>query len=84
VLSGFSILLLTLGAIPLFKLIKRSLRSPSAHTLWFIIFVIFFCAERIADEMTVISFVGFIGNLLGALCFRIGRARRGASESDEG
>ena len=26
--------------------------------------------------MTVIAFVGFIGNLLGALCFKISEVRR--------
>lgn len=70
-LSGFCVFLLTLASIPLFKLLKRSVSSISAHTVWFILFAVFFVASRIADEMTVISFVGFVTNLIGAALFRI-------------
>lgn len=72
-LSGFSVLLLTIAALPLFRLIKHSISKISAHTVWFIIFVIFFIASRIAEEMTVISFVGFLGNLAGAALFKLSR-----------
>lgn len=82
-LSGFSVLLLTLAALPLFRLIKHSVSKISAHTVWFIIFVIFFIASRIADEMTVISFVGFLGNLAGAALFRLARGC-GRREKDVG
>ena len=43
-ISGFCVLLLALAAVPLFRLIKRSVSSVSAHTLWFILFAIFFVA----------------------------------------
>ncbi len=71
IISGFSILLLALSALPLFKLWQRLLKSPSAHTVWFILFIIFFISSRIADEMTVISFVGFLGNLVGAIFVKL-------------
>ena len=32
-----------------------------------------FALSRIADQMTVISLVGFIGNLIGAIIFRIAK-----------
>ena len=44
--------------------------------MWLVSFLIFFCLSRIADEMTVISFVGFVGNLIGALFFHLGRRER--------
>ena len=59
-----------LCAVPLFKLVRRALSSPSAQMAWFAVFVIFFMLSRIADEMTVISFVGFVGNLVGAILFK--------------
>ncbi len=71
VISGFSLLLLVLAAAPLFNVIKRMLRTPSAPVLWFIIFIAFLMLSRIADEMTVISFVGLVSNLLGAVFFRL-------------
>lgn len=55
--------------------VRKALASPAAHTMWFIAFLIFFTMSKIADEMTVISFVGFLGNGAGAICFRL--ARRG-------
>ncbi len=72
-ISGFTVLLLALSFLPFYKSVKRLLRSASIYTLWLIAFLLFFCLSRIADEMTVICFVGFIGNLLGALCFRWAR-----------
>lgn len=72
-LSGTALLLLILASAPLFKLIKRALASPSVPLLWLVFFLLFFTLERIADEITVISFVGFISNSIGALIFKIAR-----------
>ena len=71
VLSGFALLLILLSLVPMFKTVKRFLSSPAAHTMWFIAFISFFILSNIADEMTVISFVGFIGNLIGAMFFKL-------------
>ena len=70
-LSGTTLLLLCLATVPLYKLISEKLRSPAAYTLWLIAFILFFLLSNIADEMVVISFTGFIGNLLGAITFKL-------------
>jgi hypothetical protein len=49
--------------------------------MWFLIFISFFLLSRIAREMTVISFVGFVTNLLGSVFFRIAR-KYGAKEGE--
>ena len=36
-------------------------------------FLLFLALSEIANQMTVTSLVGFIGNLLGALCFHLAR-----------
>ena len=72
VVSGFAVLLLVLCATPLFRLIKRFLSSPSAEKLWLVIFIIFFALSEIADEMTVISLVGLISNLISSIFFKLG------------
>ena len=79
--SGGVLILLLLAAVPIFKLVKKYLASPAAYILWLVLFLIFFMLSKIADEMTVISFVGFIGNLLGAVAFKL--ARRCGTEKDE-
>ena len=70
-LSGTALLLLCLAAIPLYKLITAHLRSPAAYTVWLIAFILFALLSNIAHEMVVISFTGFIGNLLGAVMFKL-------------
>ena len=82
VLSGFTLLLILLAFVPLFNTVKSALKSPSAYAMWFIVFLLFFMLSRIADEMTVISFVGFLGNLIGSLFFKAARRKR-TEEKDE-
>ena len=71
IVPGIAVLLLAAAALPLWKLIRRALSSLSSYTLWLIAFLLFLCLSKIADEMTVISFVGFVGNTAGAVLFRI-------------
>ena len=80
ILSGFSILLVGAALVPMYKHLGRILHSPSSHTMWFIIFAVFFLLSKIADEMTVISFVGFISNLIGSLIFKL--AKKFGTEAD--
>lgn len=73
VVSGFTALVLLLCALPLFRLIKKLLASPSVWVMWLIAFIVFFALSKIADEMVVISFVGFVSNVLGAILFRLAK-----------
>jgi len=72
-IAGGTALLLALCAIPLYKLLKRALESYSSYLIWLILFLLFLALSKIAAQMTVISLVGFIGNLLGAVCFHIAK-----------
>lgn len=80
--AGGALILLLLAALPVWRAVKACLHSYAVPTVWFISFALFFALSEIAEEMTVISFVGFIGNLIGALLFRA--ARRKGDERDEG
>ena len=75
-LSGISLFLILISAIPLFRMIKSVLRSPSAPIIWFLIFVLFFALSKIADDITVIAFVGFVSNLIGSLLFKFAKTLR--------
>lgn len=74
-IAGGGALVLVICAIPLYKLLRRALSGASAYMMWLIAFLIFFGLSRIATEMTVISLVGFISNLAGAILMRIGEGR---------
>ncbi len=80
-LSGMAVLLILLSATPIFNLVKTYFRTPSAPILWLVIFIVFFVLAKIADEMKVIAFAGFVGNVIGSLFFRL--AKRAGGDSDE-
>lgn len=82
-IAGGAAILLILCALPIYKLIKRMLTSYSSYFLWLVLFLLFFALSRIADQMTVISLVGFIGNLLGAICFFIAKRLNKIRKSEE-
>ena len=71
--------MIAISIVPLYKLIKKWIAGFSSYIMWLILFLIFFSLSRIAEQMTVIAFVGFVGNLLGAICFfiakRVGRRK---------
>ena len=74
-LSGLTLALLIIGAAPIFKYLKRILKSPSVYVIWLLIFILFVSLREIADEMVVISFVGFISNAIGAIIFKLGERK---------
>ena len=73
VLSGFAAFLLLLSALPLYRLVKRLLSSPSVWVMWLFTFILFYSMSKIVDEMIVISLVGTISNAVGAVLFRLAR-----------
>lgn len=83
VLSGLALILILASLLPVFRAFRRLLRSPAVYTLWLIAFLLFFALSRIAEDLTVICFVGFVGNLIGAVFFKIAR-RRGGGDGSEG
>ncbi len=76
-IAGGTALLLAICALPIFKLISKRLTSVSSYMIWLAVFLLFFAMSKIAEQMTVISFVGFISNLIGAAFFAAAR-RKGA------
>ena len=70
-ISGISLCIMLVCALPIFKMVKRTLRSPSAPLIWLMIFVLFFALSKIAEDITVIALIGFISNLIGAVLFKI-------------
>ena len=74
VVSGFGMLLLTLASVPIFRIIKERFKSPSAHVMWLVLFIIFFALSKIADQMIVISFIGFVSNFTASFIFRAARS----------
>ena len=77
VLAGGTLLLIALCALPFWRAIKAYLKSPSVWMLWLFGFLFFSLISGIVTEMQMICLFGFIGNLLGAICFLLARRRSG-------
>ena len=53
-----------------------SLWVHSTHVMWLVLFILFFALSKIADQMIVISFIGFISNFISSFIFRAARGDR--------
>ena len=71
VLSGFTVLILIICFYPTVRAVKKLLTSPSVFGVWLFLFIIFSLIKSIVFEITVISFVGMISNLLGSLIYKL-------------
>lgn len=71
--SGLCALLLILCAIPLFRFLKGKLGTPSLPMMWGVLFLLVRALGAIIGQVSVISFVGFVSNLIGSLFFRLSR-----------
>ena len=69
--SGLSVMLLMICAIPMIRHIKEFFKNPSAKLVWFIGLVLFWMLESIAHEMIIICAVGFISNCAGSILYKI-------------
>lgn len=72
-ISGMFIFLALISMVPLFRIIKEKLKSPSAWMIWLILFVLFFALESIVSEVKIIALVGFAANLIGSLIYKRGK-----------
>lgn len=79
-ISGFTVFLIVLCIYPILKAIKHVLRSPSVFMMWLFLFTVFMLIDSIAYEMTVISFVGTVSNLIGGILFKL--AKRGIKHEE--
>ena len=74
-ISGFSLLLLLVAAIPLRRGLKAALRrfleSPSAFTVWGVIWLGCELFGRIAVALADIALLATLSSLLGAFFFRL-------------
>lgn len=73
ILSGISLVLAAMALVPCFRYVKEAMRTASAPVMWLALFIVFLLLSKIANEITVIAFVGFVGNLVGAVFFRLAR-----------
>lgn len=82
--SGMFVILALLSAVPLFRIVKEKIKSPSAWMIWLILFVAFFALESIVSEVKIIALVGFCSNLVGAVIYKGGKKLIRKEYSEDG
>lgn len=76
VIPGVAVFFLCLAAIPIFRWIWRTLKTPACWMPWVVIWGILELIAPIYQQVRVIVFVGAVSNILGALLFKIGKGNR--------
>ena len=69
VLSASTLFLLSVAFTPLWRVILARLRSPASFVMWGIMTFLFISVKNLIDSLILISFAGFVGNLIGAVFF---------------
>ena len=70
IVSGLSVIMLVLCALPFKRQIAAYLQSPSAWVVWLCIFIFSSLLGKIICDIASISFVAFVSNFLGAFIFK--------------
>lgn len=68
--SGLSLILILISIIPLFRIIKEHIASPSITLIWIIVGVFCIAFKSIIDQILVISFVGALSSIAGTIVFK--------------
>lgn len=68
--SGLSLILILISIIPLFRIIKEHIASPSITLIWVIVCVFCIAFKAIIDQILVISFVGALSSIAGTIVFK--------------
>ena len=67
--SGLSLILILISIIPLFRIVKEHISSPSAPVVWLLVCLFCFAFKSIIDQILVISFVGAVSSVAGMFIF---------------
>lgn len=68
--SGLFLFFALLSIVPLIKLFKRFLQSPSSPLMWGLIYIFLTALNSIISEMIIIAFVGMVSNIIGTFIYR--------------
>lgn len=71
--SIMALLVLTLCAVPFWRVLRDALRSPSAWMMWLVLFLALSLLESLCTGLRVVALIGFPTSLLGAICFHFAK-----------
>ena len=72
---AISILCFCVSAVPLIRWLSQKIKTPAAWMIWSVMAAVLIVLMQVIEQMVVISVVGAIGNIIGAILWKI--ANRG-------
>ena len=81
-LGGMFIFTALLSCIPFLKHIRMQLKTPSAVTVWALLFLVCWAMNKIIDQLYVIALVGLVANILGAVLCAVGNRLRARAHTN--
>lgn len=81
-LGGMFIFTALLSCIPFLKHIRMQLKTPSAVTVWALLFLVCWAMDKIIDQLYVIALVGLVANILGAVLCAVGNRLRARAHTN--
>ena len=81
-LSALSLSLIVIASTPLLRIIRAKIKTPSMWMIMGIMFLIFYSLESVISSLVLISFAGFIGNVMGAIVFFYAKKYKAKDESE--
>ena len=81
--SAMFIVMAVICAVPLMNHFKQALKSPSAIAVWVFLFLVTWGLSQIIKQVMIISLVGMIANIIGAVLCGIGNKLKKIKHEDE-
>ena len=81
-LGGMFIFTALLSCTPFLKHIRMQLKTPSAVTVWALLFLVCWAMNKIIDQLYVIALVGLVANILGAVLCAVGNRLRARAHTN--
>lgn len=82
-LGGMFIFTALLSCIPFLKHIRMQLKTPSAVTVWALLFLVCWAMNKIIDQLYVIALVGLVANIVGAVLCAVGNRLRAHTRDNQ-
>ena len=69
--SGMAVFLLILTSTPLLKVVKEKWHTPASWFMWLVGAGICFAISKVIEDIALVCFVSFLGNVIGAILFKV-------------
>lgn len=82
-ISLFSVMVLFICTIPLWRMIREGFKTPSAWKIWLVLLLVFSAVEHIIVGLRVIACIAFPTSALGGVFFLLSKKAKAKEKEEE-